>query len=205
MKKSSSHNVRVNGNLEDNTLNGDVVASMVHYDKHEFHDMECDILSNCFDWYISHDEKNPYTDKRMMLCAVADILVHRDIDEEAAEYLEKIDSRLIYHLNPRKWTNREIVCAYMNTICDWSDMTMTEHSVYNDEKIYPVSDLYKGLQEYISNTLGRSKRKLMPYSEFVRYLKKHVDVRQNRHMYNTVKLKAMSVCGLPQRVNYDKK
>lgn len=146
------------------------------------------------------DSKNEI---QLMSRAIIEILTGYDGDEEAAQFLEDKNSTLVYHKNPRKWTNREIACAYMDTICVWCNLLRNDSSTYDDGKIYRVSELYAGLQDFVKNKLHRSMRKVMDFKSFKELLKTHANVKEYNHMYNSVRLTATSVCGLRQRKQYN--
>lgn len=142
-------------------------------------------------------------DVELMSRAVIEIVTRYDGDEEVAQFLEEKNSTLVYHRNPKRWTKREIACAYMDTICVWCNILRNDSGTYDDGKIYRVSELYAGLQDYTKNALHRSMRKVMSFKEFKSFLKAHANVKEYNHMYNSIRLSATSVCGLRQRKNYN--
>lgn len=141
-------------------------------------------------------------DRKMLMKAIMGIRSGYDADEDVAQFLEDIDSTLVYHRDPRKWTKREIVCAYMNTICVWSDILRNDSNTYDDGVIRRLNDVYAGLKDFVINDLGRSMRKVMDYKSFKAFISKHALVRPYNSMFETTRLTSDSICGLRQYKKY---
>ena len=141
-------------------------------------------------------------DAKHLMRAIMSIRTNYDKDEDTSDFLDEIDSTLIYHRDPKKWTKREIVCAYMNTICVWSDLLRNDSNTYDDGIVRSTTDVYAGLKDFVTNTLGRSRRKVMDYTDFKKFLSKHCLVKKSGSMFETQKLMSDSVCGLRQYKKY---
>lgn len=139
-------------------------------------------------------------DLSVFLNALVEIRLGFDSNEKSAEFLDKIDSTFVYHKNVDEMSPREIMCLFLNSICSWTYIYQT--SIEDDGKIYKVGELYKQFKDFVNDNLGFSKRKMIKYPEFKDHLRKHALVKTSGTMFDTVKLTAESVCGLPQKKKF---
>lgn len=139
---------------------------------------------------------------RMMMITLLEISLGKDDDKDIPKFLDKINSVLIYHKDPKKWDKREIMCAYMNTICAWSEIFGNDADIYRDNKAYVISDLYAGLQDFVYNKLKRSKRKLISYPKFKKYLQYNGLIKQHGSTHNGKPVKREIVYNLRQKKHY---
>lgn len=165
-------------------------------------DQWSDILRDIFSFkYITDDYDNCSNKENidLMVKAILEVNIGFDQDTEVADFLEEIDSTIVYHKDIRKMTPRELLCMYMNSISKWSNVMRHDFGIKNDHKLYRLRDLYAGLKKFIVEDLGLPRRRIMNYKDFRKHLKRHALVKPSGSMFNTVKLKAESVCGLPQQ------
>ena len=161
-----------------------------------------DIFRDVFSFKYITDDYDNCSDKEnvdLMVKAIIEINIGIDQDEQVVKFLEDIDSTLVYHIDIRKMTSRELLCMYMNSISKWSSIMKHDFSIENDQKLYRLRDLYNGLKKFVVEDLGLPRRRIINYKDFRKHLQRHALVKPSGRMFNTVKLKAESVCGLPQQ------
>lgn len=146
-----------------------------------------DLLSECYD----EDEMIAF------LNALIEIRVGSEVNEASAKFLDEKDSIFVYHHDINDMSKRELLCLYLNTFCSWT--YVFKFSVEDDGKIYKLKDLYKGLKKFVTEDLGLSRYKIMKYPDFQEHLRKHALVKPKGTMFDTIRIGAESVCGLPQR------
>lgn len=161
-----------------------------------------DIFQDVFSYMYITDKYDNCSDKHnimLMIKAMIEINTGFDQDDEIIDFLERIDSTLVYHKNIKDMTPRELLCMYMNSICKWSSIMKHDFGVKNDEELYRLRDLYDEMKTFILEDLGLPRRRILNYKDFRTHLKRHALVKPSGAMFNTVKLRAESVCGLPQQ------
>lgn len=147
-------------------------------------------------------------DCKLYLFAIMDILAGRDSNEEEAKLLDRMLSCFIFHKNPKKYSARETACAYLNTICDWSDI-YREENTKPDDKIYKISDLYSGYLKYLEKnketfrSISTDNHKRVSRKDFKTMLARGTLIKKRGQTYKNERVWADIVLGLPQKVNYD--
>lgn len=160
-------------------------------------EMMVDEITNKFDAEVNYLASTD--DAKLMRRAMGEINLGIDGDSEVFDLLERINSRFIYHLNPKDFSPRESVCAYLNTICSWSVLLQDDGSHENDCAVYVLKDIYSEYQEYVKNSLyGFPFNKRMKMKDFEAYIDIYCDVRKRDQTFEGERLRGTSICGLPQ-------
>lgn len=116
-------------------------------------------------------DANTERDMKLLMIAILEMSLGKDDDKEIPPFLNKIGSVLIYHKNPNDWDAREFMCAYMNTICAWSEVYGDDKDIYHDHKGYVITELYSGLKDFVLKKMKASRRKLISFEKFKWYMK----------------------------------
>lgn len=147
-------------------------------------------------------------DSKMYLFAIMDILAGRDSNEEEAKLLDKMLSCFIFHKDPKKYSARETVCAYLNTICDWSDI-YREQNTKPDDKIYKISDLYSGYLDYLEKnkkifrSISTNHHRRISKKDFKTMISRGTIVKSRGQTYGKKRIWSDIAIGLPQRINWN--
>lgn len=187
-------NKMVNSNFTGDSLRSVNIAGLPY-------DSEMDIYKGlaCFsarreDFTDAKDE-----DEMKLVKALIHIEAGTDVDEEIAEFLDRIDSVLIYHLKVEDMTKRELLCLFLNQICEWSVIFKNDNNFQNDNKIYKLSDLYSEFKEFVLEKLGLPRRRILEYTKFREHLRHHATVKPSHYSFHGTELTAESVCGFDHK------
>lgn len=147
--------------------------------------------------------RNASDDNEMKLVrALIQIEAGVDNDEKTFEFLESIDSTLVYHTSLKKMSKREILCVFMNTICSWSIVFKNDVDIEIDERIYKLFELYSDFKDFVYNKLGLSEKKVIDYKSFRKHIARHNLVKPRGSRFNGERLSAESVVGLPHQKTF---
>lgn len=138
-------------------------------------------------------------DEMNFVRALVQIEAGVDNDKKIFDFLERIDSTLVYHTNLKKMSKREILCLYLNTICSWSIIFKEDNDVEDDERIYKLFELYSDFKDFVYNELGLSEKKIIDYKSFKKHMAHHSNVKPRGTRVDGYRLSAESVVGLPQQ------
>jgi len=142
------------------------------------------------------------------LLTILDIINHNDSNEAHSKLLDNMMSCLIYHKDPKKYSKRETACAYLDTICDWSDIYREEKSE-SDNKPYKVKDLYSGYIEFLKDnkdifkTAYKDSHCRLTRKNFKKMLSQGTIVK-DRVKINGKMIWAETAIGLPQKIDWNK-
>lgn len=138
-------------------------------------------------------------DERKLVRALVQIDAGVDNDKHISDFLERIDSTLVYHNNLKRLSKREILCLYLNTICSWSIIFKRDNDVVDDERIYKLFELYSDFKKFVHEELGLSDKKIIDYKSFKKHMAKHSNVKPRGSRAYGQRLTAESVVGLPHQ------
>ena len=147
-------------------------------------------------------------DGKLYLFAIMDILAGRDSNEEEAKLLDRMLSCLIFHKDPKKYSARETACAYLNTICDWSDIYREENTEF-DDKIYKISDLYSGYLKYLEKnkeifrSIATSHNRRISRKDFKTMISRGTLTKNRGQTYKNKRIWSDIALGLPQKNNWN--
>ena len=147
-------------------------------------------------------------DSKLYLFAIMDILAGRDSNEEEAKLLDRMLSCLIFHKDPKKYSARETACAYLNTICDWSDI-YREENTKSDDKIYKIGDLYSGYLKYLEKnketfrSITTDHHKRASRKDFKTMISRGTLIKNRGQTYKNKRIWSDIALGLPQKINWD--
>ena len=145
---------------------------------------------------------------KLYLFAIMDILAGRDSNEEEAKLLDEMLSCFIFHKDPKKYSARETACAYLDTICDWSDI-YREENAESDDKIYKISDLYSGYLEYLERnkkifrSVSTNHHKRISKKDFKTMISRGTIVKSRGQTYEKKRIWSDIAIGLPQKINWN--
>ena len=147
-------------------------------------------------------------DSKLYLFAIMDILAGRDSNEEESKLLDRMLSCFIFHKDPKKYSARETACAYLNTICDWSDI-YKEENTKPDDKIYKINDLYSEYLNYLEKnkkifrSVSTNHHKRISKKDFKTMISRGTIVKNRGQTYEKKRIWSDIAIGLPQKINWN--
>ena len=138
--------------------------------------------------------------------AIIEIMYGIDCDQKIADFLDKELSKLIYHHRIEDFSPREMACAYLDTICAWSEI-LSEEKCELDNQVISINKLYQGYREYLkkykNNLNFNINKELLSKNDFKKMLGSQTNLYKRDQRIGKIQIRSDSVYGLPQYKKWD--
>lgn len=138
--------------------------------------------------------------------AIIEIMYRVDCDQKIADFLDKELSKLIYHHRIEDFSPREMACAYLDTMCAWSEI-LSEEKCELDNQVISVNKLYQGYRKYLKKYKDKLNfdinEELLSKDDFKKMLGSQTSLYKRDQKIGGVQIRSDSVYGLPQYKKWD--
>lgn len=133
--------------------------------------------------------------------ATIEIMYGVDCDQKVADFLDKELSKLIYHRRIEDFSPREMACAYLDTMCAWSEI-LSEEKCELDNQVISVNKLYQGYRRYLKKYKDKLNfninKELLSKDDFKKMLGSQTNLYKRNQKIGKIQIRSDSVYGLPQ-------
>lgn len=133
--------------------------------------------------------------------AIIEIMYGIDCDQKIADFLDKELSKLIYHRRIEDFSPREMACAYLDTMCAWSEI-LSEEKCELDNQVISVNKLYQGYRRYLKKYKDKLNfdinKELLSKDDFKKMLGSQTNLYKRDQKIGKIQIRSDSVYGLPQ-------
>ena len=138
--------------------------------------------------------------------ATIEIMYGVDCDQKIADFLDKELSKLIYHRRIEDFSPREMACAYLDTMCAWSEI-LSEEKCELDNQVISVNKLYQGYRRYLKKYKDKLNfdinKELLSKDDFKKMLGSQTNLYKRDQRIGNIRIRSDSVYGLPQYKKWD--
>lgn len=138
--------------------------------------------------------------------AILEIMYGVDCDQKIADFLDKELSKLIYHRRIEDFSPREMACAYLDTMCAWSEI-LSEEKCELDNQVISVNKLYQGYRRYLEKYKDKLNfdinKELLSKGNFKKMLESQTNLYKRNQRINEIRIRSDSIYGLPQYKKWD--
>ena len=138
--------------------------------------------------------------------AILEIMYGVDCDQKIADFLDKELSKLIYHRRIEDFSPREMACAYLDTMCAWSEI-LSEEKCELDNQVISVNKLYQGYRRYLEKYKDKLNfdinKELLSKGNFKKMLESQTNLYKRNQRINEIQIRSDSIYGLPQYKKWD--